>query len=845
MHLKSLNTAPVPSIQDHRTTGTRVEGHRYESSGPQVRGFRDTGTRVQGHRYEGSGTQVREFRTTGTRVQDHRYESSGTQVQEFRTTGTRVQGHRYESSGPQVRGFRDTGTRVQDHRYEGSGTQVREFRDTGTRVQDHRYEGSGTQVREFRTTGTRVQGHRYESSGPQVRGFRTTGTRVQDHRYESSGPQVREFRTTGTRVQDHRYESSGPQVREFRDTGTRVQGHRYEGSGTQVREFRDTGTRVQGHRYESSGTQVREFRTTGTRVQGHRYEGSGTQVRGFRDTGTRVQGHRYESSGTQVREFRDTGTRVQGHRYPSDAKAFTLSGIKGTWDHERAGKRMKLQEPETWERLLSREGNKAATWEKLLDNNSLPFMAMLRNLRNMIKAGISPTHHEKVLRRLTNKKAVIQSRQFPIRFLSAYKVIMELHTLAVAAADSVPSRANILKEVLKKFPKSEKFKSLEWEQTTRKRLRCTLAVPLVYHLYKSRRNQLLSAASQTSFSVEVLQRYRCALEEAVQISCRYNIPPLPGKTVVLLSAMMDREHLPQDFCLPPDPAQPQEEEQEQRRGRRRKNQKPEDPLAPTLVEVGALLSVMVGSSAEDFSLVLTDYHTWEEVPLDSDLLLQNVRTVTRRIKKISNMTFEEDVLREKMAPFRLSEQNKVDTIVVVTDRPNSEVDWRIQRYREEADTRALHVDIQIKANEYRSHRESRFPDPNLIYCCTGFLSLTGQLHQVNADLLGWWLCERQLPSGGLNGRPEKLPDVCYSWWVLASLKIIGKIHWIDKDKLRGFILACQDEETGGFADRPGDMVRRRRRRGRRPGDMVRRRRRGRRPGDMVRRRRRGGDQETW
>ena len=58
----------------------------------------------------------------------------------------------------------------------------------------------------------------------------------------------------------------------------------------------------------------------------------------------------------------------------------------------------------------------------------------------------------------------------------------------------------------------------------------------------------------------------------------------------------------------------------------------------------------------------------------------------------------------------------------------------------------------------------------------------------------------------LVGRPEKLPDVCYSWWVLASLKIIGKIHWIDKEKLSLYILACQDEETGGFADRPGDMV---------------------------------------
>ena len=33
------------------------------------------------------------------------------------------------------------------------------------------------------------------------------------------------------------------------------------------------------------------------------------------------------------------------------------------------------------------------------------------------------------------------------------------------------------------------------------------------------------------------------------------------------------------------------------------------------------------------------------------------------------------------------------------------------------------------------------------------------------------------------GRPEKLPDVCYSWWVLASLKIIGKLHWIDKVRL--------------------------------------------------------------
>ncbi|XP_051165948.1 geranylgeranyl transferase type-2 subunit beta [Leptopilina boulardi] len=94
----------------------------------------------------------------------------------------------------------------------------------------------------------------------------------------------------------------------------------------------------------------------------------------------------------------------------------------------------------------------------------------------------------------------------------------------------------------------------------------------------------------------------------------------------------------------------------------------------------------------------------------------------------------------------------------------------------------------------------------LIYCSLGLLSITGHLHLVEVDRLGWWLAERQLGSGGLNGRPEKLPDVCYSWWVLSSLSILGRLHWIDKEKLLNFVMSCQDLETGGFSDRPGDMV---------------------------------------
>ncbi|MCJ1288876.1 hypothetical protein MMC34_000407 [Xylographa carneopallida] len=93
-----------------------------------------------------------------------------------------------------------------------------------------------------------------------------------------------------------------------------------------------------------------------------------------------------------------------------------------------------------------------------------------------------------------------------------------------------------------------------------------------------------------------------------------------------------------------------------------------------------------------------------------------------------------------------------------------------------------------------------------IFVCVAALSIADRLDLVDRDRLGGWLSERQLENGGLNGRPEKLEDVCYSWWVLSSLAMIGRSHWIDGTKLTSFILRCQDPELGGLADRPSDMV---------------------------------------
>jgi geranylgeranyl transferase type-2 subunit beta len=46
-----------------------------------------------------------------------------------------------------------------------------------------------------------------------------------------------------------------------------------------------------------------------------------------------------------------------------------------------------------------------------------------------------------------------------------------------------------------------------------------------------------------------------------------------------------------------------------------------------------------------------------------------------------------------------------------------------------------------------------------VFVCVATLAILDRLDEVDQDMLGWWLAERQLPNGGLNGRPEKLEDV--------------------------------------------------------------------------------------
>lgn len=91
-----------------------------------------------------------------------------------------------------------------------------------------------------------------------------------------------------------------------------------------------------------------------------------------------------------------------------------------------------------------------------------------------------------------------------------------------------------------------------------------------------------------------------------------------------------------------------------------------------------------------------------------------------------------------------------------------------------------------------------------IFCCQALLSLFQRKSNMD-ERLTEWLSRRQVKeSGGLNGRPQKLEDVCYSWWVLSALANLGKLDAIDQRALEEFILRSQELE-GPIADRPGDM----------------------------------------
>jgi telomerase protein component 1 len=192
-----------------------------------------------------------------------------------------------------------------------------------------------------------------------------------------------------------------------------------------------------------------------------------------------------------------------GKKYPASFEDFIQSKLEGEYDQTKNGKRMKLPVPETWETQISMHGNKAEVWQKLIDNKKLPYMAMLRNLRNMIKSGISNKHHDWVIKKLQDEGAVINSKQFPFRFFTAYEILDEL-----------------LVE-LNNYNKWLENPDVEMVETRVKRnttIKNTKKTP-----------------SDVNYNEELIKRYKTALDNALKVATRFNVSPIKGSTAIFVN----------------------------------------------------------------------------------------------------------------------------------------------------------------------------------------------------------------------------------------------------------------------------------------------------------------------
>ncbi|XP_043199148.1 telomerase protein component 1-like [Amphibalanus amphitrite] len=226
---------------------------------------------------------------------------------------------------------------------------------------------------------------------------------------------------------------------------------------------------------------------------------------------------------------------IVGKKYPADPDAFRRSGLPGTFDSSRSGQRMRLPVPETWETQVAQRGNKAEVWQQLIDNKKLPYMAMLRNLRNLILAKIGAAHHDKVISTLTNENAVLNSKQMVFRYLSAYAALDELEVLITdSLAEQEAARA------------SEQGETPAERGQARRRGAPKKPAPQRFskEYWIARKKRVISAKQQKSkYDLEVVRRYRLALDRAVAIATIHNVAPISGRTLIFCDVSERMDHV--------------------------------------------------------------------------------------------------------------------------------------------------------------------------------------------------------------------------------------------------------------------------------------------------------------
>ncbi|XP_044278296.1 telomerase protein component 1 isoform X3 [Varanus komodoensis] len=371
-----------------------------------------------------------------------------------------------------------------------------------------------------------------------------------------------------------------------------------------------------------------------------------------------------------------------GQRYPSDLRTFSRSRLPGLWDPKLAGTRMKLPKPVTWDRELSQRGNKTAVWEELIDRGQLPFMAMLRNLRNILRSGVSERHHRRLLERLENKESVIRSRQLPFRFLAAYKSILDLEKNMNEKGTPLPSNAHIIEKILGRLNPPRRIRAAWFGKVGCRRL---LEVPIIFRLVKIEKKKLLKAR-EVQCSRSALQRYRQALETAIGFAVRHNVPPIPGRTLILVA--FDDMYRPyvqtRDLCCPST------------------NEEGRTEWSSGLLksDVAMLLGCMVYSACEQAEFFLCDKHNWMWPVSLTGSVLQDVQYL--KDKNPGSHTCDQECVSDIIMDFVVRRQH-VDTILLLSNEPLEKLRGScVSLYRHRVSPNCLFVNVCASVTQQRT-----------------------------------------------------------------------------------------------------------------------------------------------
>lgn len=103
-----------------------------------------------------------------------------------------------------------------------------------------------------------------------------------------------------------------------------------------------------------------------------------------------------------------------------------------------------LEIPYTWETELSALGQQkfesdearamafAMKWQELIESGKLGYMALMRNLRNILQSDVPINAVQRVCNRLSDAGQVAKSKQLPFRYLSAYREIEKVNSTNTA-----------------------------------------------------------------------------------------------------------------------------------------------------------------------------------------------------------------------------------------------------------------------------------------------------------------------------------------------------------------------------------------------------------------------------